>query len=71
MAAQVQAISTNTFKNESLKEEIESKCRLCEQHEDTIDRLTSGSPILVKNEYLMRHDKVCAHLHYSIRGLSH
>jgi hypothetical protein len=25
-----------------------------------------GCPILAKNEYLMRHDKVCTHLHYSI-----
>ena len=28
--------------------------------------ITSGCPILAKNEYLMRHDKVCTHLHYSI-----
>jgi len=49
-----------------LKEETESKCRLCKQQEKTIDHLTSGCPILVKNEYLTRHDKVCAHLHYSI-----
>ena len=49
-----------------MKEETESKCRLCKQHEDTIDHLTSGCPILVKNEYLMRHDKVCAHLLCSI-----
>ena len=27
---------------------------------------TSGCPILAKNEYLMRHDTVCTHLHYSI-----
>ena len=67
MAAQDQAFSTNLFKNKILKEEIESKCRLCKQHEETIDHLTSGCPILVKNEYLMRHDKVCTHLHYSIR----
>ena len=26
----------------------------------------SGCPILAKNEYLMRHGKVCTHLHYSI-----
>jgi len=50
-----------------LKEEIESKCRLCKQHEETIDHLISGCPILAKKEYLMRHDKVCTHLHYSIR----
>ena len=66
MAAQDQAISTNYFKNKILKEEIESKCRLCKQHEETIEHLISGCPILAKNEYLMRHDKVCSHLHYSI-----
>jgi hypothetical protein len=49
-----------------LKEEAESKCRLCKQHEETIDHLSSGCPILAKKEYLMRHDKVGAHLHYSI-----
>ena len=47
------------------EEEIKSKCRLCKQHEDSIDHLTSGFPILAKNEYLMPDDKVCAHLHYS------
>jgi hypothetical protein len=44
------AISTNYFKNKILKEEIESKCRLCKQ-EETIDHLTSGCPILAKNKY--------------------
>jgi hypothetical protein len=42
VANQDQAISTNYFKNKILKEEIESKCRLCKQHEETIDYLTSG-----------------------------
>ena len=36
------------------------------KHEETIDHLTSGCPILEKKEYLMRHDKDCTHLHYSI-----
>ena len=66
VAAQDQAISTNYFRNKILREEIESKWRLCKQREGTIDHLTSGYPILAKNEYLMRHDKVCTHLHYSI-----
>ena len=59
VVAQDQAIGTNYFKNKTLKEEIESKCWLCKQHEETIDHLTSGCPILAKNDYLMRHDKVC------------
>jgi len=66
VAAQDQAISTNYFKNYILKEEIESKCWLCKQHEETIDHLTSGRPILEKKEFLMSHDKVCTRLHYSI-----
>jgi hypothetical protein len=66
VAVQDQAISTNYFKNNILKEDVDSKCRLCKQHEETVDHLTSGCPILAKNEYLMRHDKVGAHLHCSI-----
>jgi hypothetical protein len=36
------------------------------QHTETIDHLTSGCPILAKNEYLMRQDTVGAYLHYSL-----
>jgi hypothetical protein len=49
--AQDQAISKNYFKNKILKQEIESKCRLCKHHEETTDHLTSGCPILAMNEY--------------------
>jgi len=66
VAAQDQAISTKYFKNKILKEENEGKCWLCKQHEEIIDHLTSECPILAKNKYLIRHDKVCTHLHYSI-----
>ena len=64
VAAQNQAIRTNYLKNTIFKEEIDSKCQLCKQEEETIDHLTTGCPILVKNDFLMRHDKVCAHFHY-------
>jgi hypothetical protein len=66
VAAQDQAVSTNNFKRKILKEEIESRCRLCKEYEETIDHLTSECPILAKNEYVIRHDRVCTHLHYSI-----
>ena len=66
VAGQDQAISTNYFKNKILKEEIESKCRLCKKHEETIDHQTSGCSVLVNNEFLMRHDKVCAPLCSSV-----
>ena len=41
VAAQDQAISKNHFKNKILKEEIESKCRICKQHEETIEQWNS------------------------------
>jgi hypothetical protein len=66
VAAQDQAISTYYFKNKTFKEEIYSKDRLCKEHEESIDHLTSGCLILARNEYLMRHDKAFAHSHYSI-----
>ena len=46
VAAQDQEISTNYFKNKILKEETESKYRLCKQHEETVENLTSGCPII-------------------------
>jgi hypothetical protein len=64
VTAQGQAISTNYFKNKILKEEVDSKCGLCKQHKETAGRLPSGWPILAKNGYLMRRDKVGVHLHY-------
>ena len=66
VSAQDQAICTNYFKNIILEQETESKCRLCKQHEESIEHLTSGCIILAKNEYLMRHDKVCIYLYFSI-----
>ena len=47
--AQDKTISANYFKNKILKEEIEYKCRLCKQHEETSDHLTLGCSNLVKN----------------------
>jgi len=64
VAAQNQAVRTNYLKNTILKEEIYSKCQLCKQQEETTDHLTTGCHILVKNDFLMRHDKDCAYLHY-------
>jgi hypothetical protein len=48
-----------------LKEATDSKCLSCKQEEETVDRLTCGCPILAKNEYLLRHDRVGARLRYS------
>jgi hypothetical protein len=53
VAAQDQALSTNCFKKRNLKEETESKCRLCKEYIETVDHLTSGCPVLAKSEYMI------------------
>jgi hypothetical protein len=56
------ASNTKNFKNKIIEEETDRKCWLCKQHEDIIDHIISGCPILARNECLTRHDNVCVHL---------
>jgi hypothetical protein len=42
--AQTQEINTNYFKNKTVKEKLNSKRRLCKQHEEAIDHITSRLP---------------------------
>jgi hypothetical protein len=58
--------NNNNDNNNNNKNKNKSRWRLCKKYEETIDRLTSGCPILANNEYVIRHDRVCTHLHYSI-----
>ena len=46
--------------------ETESKCRLCQQFDETIDHIISACPILAKEYYIKRQDRVCAQLHFNI-----
>jgi len=45
VAVSGKAISKNYLKNKILKIEIDSKFRLCKQHEETTNRLTSDCPV--------------------------
>jgi len=49
-----------------LNTETDSKCRLCQQFYDTLDHITSACPILAKEQYIKRHDRLCAQLHFNI-----
>ena len=46
--------------------ETDSKCGLCQQFDETIDNIKSACPILAKEQYIKRHDTVCAQLHFGI-----
>ena len=66
MAAQDQALQTKYYATNILNTETDSKCRLCQQFDETIDHIISACPILAKEQYLKRHDRVCAQLHFNI-----
>ena len=49
-----------------LNTETDSKCRLCQQFDETIDHIISAGTILAEEQYIKRHDRVCAQLHFNI-----
>jgi len=46
--------------------ETDSKCRLYQQHDETMDHIVSACPILAKEEYVKWHDKMSAQIHFDI-----
>jgi hypothetical protein len=46
---------------------MDSKCRLCQQCDETIDHIISACPILAKEQYVKQYDKVSAQIHFNIR----
>ena len=66
VAAQDQALQTKYYVTKILNTETDSKCRLCQQFDETIDHIISPCPILAKEQYIKRHGSVCAQLHFNI-----
>jgi hypothetical protein len=67
VAAQDQPINMKYYAKKILGTETDSKCRLRQQHDETIDRITSACPILAKEQYAKRHDKMSAQINFNIR----
>jgi hypothetical protein len=66
VAAQDQAIHTKYYATKILNTERESKCRHCQQFDETMDHIISACPVLAKEKYIKRHDRVSAQLHFNI-----
>ena len=51
-----------------MRTETDSKFRVCQQFDETIDHIISACPLLAKEQYTKRHDtrRVCAQLHFNI-----
>ena len=66
VAAQDQALNTRNCQKVICGQKVESKCRMCSQHEETVDHIVSGCEVLAKTEYISGNDKAAAYLHWNI-----
>ena len=65
IAAQDQSLPTGWYQHNILnKPDVDPKCKLCGHFDKTIDHLVSGCPELAKTEYIHRHNKAAAHMHW-------
>jgi hypothetical protein len=46
--------------------ETHTKCRRCQQFDETIDHIVSAHPVLAKEQYLKIRDRVSDQLHFNI-----
>ena len=58
MAAQDQAINTNWYSHHILKNSSSDKCRLWNEHPETIEHITTGCPKVAQSICLDRHNAV-------------
>jgi 5-methylcytosine-specific restriction endonuclease McrA len=66
VAAQDQALNTKYYATKILHTETDGKCRLCQQLDETIDHIISACLVLAKEQYVKRHDRVSAQIHFNI-----
>ena len=64
VAAQDRALQTKYYATKILNTETDSKCRLCQQFDETIDHTISACPILAKEQKTKRHDSACTTLQH-------
>jgi hypothetical protein len=65
VAAEDQPLQTKYHATKTLQTDIHSKCRLCQKFDKATD-IISACPIMVKEQYIKRHDRVCAQLQLNI-----
>jgi hypothetical protein len=61
-----QALQAKYHVTKILQTATDSNCRLCTQFDETVAHIISACPILAKEKYIKRHDRVCAELHFNI-----
>ncbi|KAL1457390.1 hypothetical protein WDU94_007628 [Cyamophila willieti] len=66
LAAQNQALNTRYRQRKINKQNVDSRCRLCNNAEEHISHIISGCTILAPTEYTIRHNRVASYIHWTI-----
>jgi hypothetical protein len=66
VAAQDQALNTKYYATKILHTETDSKCRLCQQPDETTGHTIPAYPVLANEQYVKQHDRVSAQIHFNI-----
>ena len=61
-----QAFNTRNYQKVICGQKVERNSKMCSQYEEIEDHIVSGCEVLAKAEYISRHDKAAAYLHWSI-----
>jgi ribonuclease HIII len=64
IAAQDQALQTKSHATKILQTETHSKRTLCQKFDEMIEHIIAACPILAKEQYVKRQDRLRAHLHF-------
>lgn len=66
MAAQEQSLRTRKIMHAIDHRNVDPKCRLCGQKDETVEHLVSACSKLAQTEYKARHDKVASIVHWHL-----
>jgi len=54
--------------NKSTERHIYGEYKLCQKYGEMIDHIVSACPILAEEQWIQRHDRLCAELHLHMQG---
>ena len=66
IAAQDQALATNSIKKRYHRTTDYNKCQLCGEKVESVTHIVSAFDMLAQGEYKRRHDKVCLFIHWKL-----
>jgi len=66
IAAKDQALQTKYRVTKILQTDTGGQCSICQLFDEAVEHIISACPILAEENYVKKHDRVCAQLHFNV-----